>query len=313
MMAESRRRRGGRGGGGQGQGLLFLAALLSLSSSLATCARAMHEARLYHTLGSDGRETLLGRLEAHPGGSIAIAIAPAASAPAAVAQGLRELIEAGRPYSLRLSTRLGVPEGGRARHVVSSVPAACAAQLLLPPLPAAKGRRTSSGDRPGAQLLLHVSAAGAPVAIEVDAAGGGGGALSCDRAAALRQLEHHSSSEGAAPLPELRVEVVSPSVAPPVPITTQAPGQAQAQAQAQQQQQAGGGGSNGTAGGNSTRGGGPPPKDERTFLQKNGLFIVGGAMMALNVLLRPDPAPARGGGGGGGGGGARPAPQRRQG
>lgn len=298
---------------------LFLSALvviLALSTQHARAAQ-QHEAKLYHTLGAD--ETLYGRLQAREQGDIAIAPAPSASASSAssVASALRELIEAGKPYSLRLSTRLGVPEGERARHVVASVPAACAAQLLLPPLPPAKGKgvRGAASSPLGAQLLLHVSAAGAPVALEVEAVGGDGdsggtGALACDRSAALRQLEHFSSSsadaDGAA-LPELRVRIVSPSVAPPVTLTTQAPGQQQQQAQQQQAQQVGGNGTGG--GGNGTTRGGPPPKDERTFLQKNGLFIVGGAMMALNVLLRPDPAPARGGGGGGGG---RPV-QRRQG
>jgi hypothetical protein len=279
-----------------------VATLLLLLAVLATRAQAAqdtnHLAKLYHTLG--GRETLLGHLEARPGGGVAVAVAPDAASDLPL---LRSAVASGAPYSLRLSSRLGVPEGGRARHVVTSVPAACAPQLLLPPSPLV--------------LLLHASAAGSPVALEVEAAGGGGqGALACDRAAALRQLESHGDGGGF--VPELSVQVVAPAVAPPVPITTLAPGQAAQQQQqaaaaaaAQQQQQQG---ANGTAGNGTAGGRGPPPKDERTFFQKNGLFIVGGAMMVLNVLLRPEPAATapRAGGGGGGGGGGRGAPARRQ-
>ncbi|KAG2493868.1 hypothetical protein HYH03_008084 [Edaphochlamys debaryana] len=63
------------------------------------------------------------------------------------------------------------------------------------------------------------------------------------------------------------------------------------------------------AGGAAQRKGGPPPPDERTWLQKNWMFVVAGALMVFNVIAKanapppPGGAPAAGGGGGGGGGG----------
>ncbi|KXZ48386.1 hypothetical protein GPECTOR_28g793 [Gonium pectorale] len=67
------------------------------------------------------------------------------------------------------------------------------------------------------------------------------------------------------------------------------------------------------AGGPGRAGKNAPPPDERTWLQKNWLFIAAGVMMVVNVLAKanappgPPGAPGApgGGGGGGGGGGAR--------
>ncbi|EFJ47596.1 hypothetical protein VOLCADRAFT_120965 [Volvox carteri f. nagariensis] len=65
------------------------------------------------------------------------------------------------------------------------------------------------------------------------------------------------------------------------------------------------GGAGGQAG---ARRGGPPPKDERTWLQKNWLYVVAIGMMVLNVVAKANvPPPQQGGPGaapGGGGGGA---------
>jgi len=270
----------------------------------AGTARAHADATFYHTLGA-GPELLLGTLAPRPDGAIAVERAPGGD----LLSPLRALLGGGDGlagdgrYALRLASNLGVPPGGRARHVVASLPAGCAAQLLLP-----------ASDDPAATpvLLVHVSAAGMPMALEAERADGA--PLSCDRALALRRVDEAAAAAGdkggAGPprSPALRVRIVSPAVAPPVTITTQAPGQAQAlQAQQQAQAQAqlaAAAGANGTAG-NGTGAPQRPPPPEKTFLQKNGLFIVGGIMMALNVLLRPEvpPPPAAA---------ARPPPQQQQ-
>ncbi|KAG2425798.1 hypothetical protein HXX76_013423 [Chlamydomonas incerta] len=62
----------------------------------------------------------------------------------------------------------------------------------------------------------------------------------------------------------------------------------------------------------AARKGAPPPKDERTWLQKNWMFVLAGAMMVFNMVMkanapegqtggpaRPGGAPAAAGGGGG--------------
>ncbi|GIL64131.1 hypothetical protein Vafri_18090 [Volvox africanus] len=59
--------------------------------------------------------------------------------------------------------------------------------------------------------------------------------------------------------------------------------------------------SNSAAGQGGARKGGPPPKDERTWLQKNWLYVVAIGMMVLNVLAKAQqpqqggPTPAPGG------------------
>eukprot|EP00877_Chromochloris_zofingiensis_P013787 jgi/Chrzof1/8662/Cz03g19070.t1 len=207
---------------------------------------------------------------------------------------LQKLVEQDGLYAVQVS----LPDQ---QPVRASLPAACIANHLFQE-----------------NISLHLDRTGHIVGLQVSTPTG-----RCDKDAALQKLSEVPRQLLSQP-PDAAVPVKSPGPAPAVP---QGPpgvheqpllgvqqGQQQPQQQLTQSQQQGG------AAGDGERP--PPPPDNRTWLQKNWLFVMAGGVMVLNLVLKTtvgDPAQQAGAGaatgaapaaaavagGGGGGGGAR--------
>ncbi|WIA20027.1 hypothetical protein OEZ85_005896 [Tetradesmus obliquus] len=198
---------------------------------------------------------------------------------------LKQLVEQDRLYLWRLK-----PQGQPT--ILTSIKAACFAQHLQQHTP-----------------VLHLDAAGHVISSQLAVPASHDG--SCSPAKALAELAvlKHDAQAMAEPV-EMQVVVKAPVLAPrvpagpegvPVELATAAAGGAPKPAGQQQQQQQGGQAGAGGQQQQQQEGAegeaAAPPVDNRTWWQKNWLFVMAGGTFVLNMALKnaiPDPPPAAG-------------------